>query len=63
MLFTSRKSAVAIKNELKDNYVIDIHVSTAKLCQNLCGLHGRRTVKIFVIFKEWKGKTDICKTV
>jgi len=40
-----RKSAVAIKNELKENYDTDIHVSTVKRRLISYGLHGRRPTK------------------
>ena len=40
-----RKSAVAIKNELKENYDSDIHVSTVKRLLISYGLHGRRPTK------------------
>lgn len=49
-----RKSAVMIKNELKEKYNIDIHVSTVKRRLKLFGLHGRRPTKKPLISKKNK---------
>lgn len=40
-----RKSATVIKNELREVYNVDIHVSTVKRRLTLFGLHGRRPAK------------------
>lgn len=47
-----RMSAVMIKNELKEKYGIDIHVSTVKRRLKVSGLHGRRPVKKPLICKK-----------
>lgn len=61
-----RKSAVAIKNELKENYDTDIHVSTVKRRPISYGLHGRRPTKKPLISAKSKKlrskKLRVCKT-
>lgn len=57
-----RKSAVAIKNELKENYDTNIHVSTVKRRLTSNGLHGRRpTKKPFISAKNKKLRVEFAK--
>lgn len=57
-----RKCAVIIKNKLKENYGIEIHVSAVRGLLNLCDLLGRRLVKkIMLSTKNRKNRVAFAK--